>query len=344
MDIGMKVGQWERTEYQTVILAAFLHDIGKLLQRGSFGSFNTEGKHPKVSGTFISAYHTLFSMVSDVTLLKTLVERHHEHSSFRPDLSIQDLPPGRAKTLAYLVSTADNLSSSERESERKGGSDFKATPLASVFNRIDLGIAKKSNLLRYHPYPLDFNSDTFSRDIFPDDFSEYGPGEMNKLLTSFGQEFKEFSSSIDGKDFECFFTNLLRIVYKYTWCIPSNTREEVPDVSLYDHLKTTAAIATALYQYHIANDTLDEKHIRGEDSLEKFCLIAGDISGIQSYLYDIANVGVGGVAKRLRARSFYLSSLVNVICHRLLHSLTDIELPIVCDIISSGGKFVSERT
>ena len=42
-------------EYQTVILAALLHDIGKFLQRGSFGSLNTEGKHPKVSGTFISS-------------------------------------------------------------------------------------------------------------------------------------------------------------------------------------------------------------------------------------------------------------------------------------------------
>ena len=330
----------EPIEYQTVILAAFLHDIGKLLQRGSFGSLNTEGKHPKVSGTFISAYHSLFSRFSDVALLKTLVEHHHEHPSFRPDLSVQDLPPGRAKTLAYLVSEADNLSSSEREGELKGYHDFKTTPLVSVFNRIELGIGEKTTLLRYHPRPLDFNSDTFSRDIFPADFSEYSPEEMNKLLTSFGQEFKWFSSSIKENDFECFFANLLRIIYKYTWCIPSNTQEETPDVSLYDHLKTTAAITAALYQYHMANDTLDEKHVKGEDSVEKFCFIAGDISGIQSYLYDIANVGVGGVAKRLRARSFYLSSLVNVICHRLLHSLTDTGLPVVCNIISSGGKFV----
>lgn len=327
-------------EYQTVLLAALLHDIGKLLQRGSFGSLDTEGKHPKVSGTFISAYQSLFAQVSDVSLLKTLVEHHHEHPSFRPDLSVQDLPPGRARILAYLISEADNLSSSEREGGLKEYRDFKTTPLVSVFSRVDIGTARKPKPLRYHTQPLKLNDETFSHDIFPDDFEEYIPGEMNKLLTSFGEEFKEFSSSVNKEDFESFFTHLLRIVHKYSWCVPSNTQEEVPDISLYDHLRTTAAIAASLYQYHMANNTLDEEHIKGEDDVEKFCLIAGDISGIQSYLYDIANVGVGGVAKRLRARSFYLSSLLNVTCQRLLHNLTDAKLPIVCDIISSGGKFV----
>ena len=327
-------------EYQTVILAALLHDIGKLLQKGSFGSLDTKGKHPKVSGTFVSAYQSLFANVSDVTLLKTLVEHHHEPSFSYPDLSVQDLPSGRTRTLAYLISEADNLSSSEREGGLKEYRDFKTTPLVSVFSRINLGIGEKPKSLRYHPRPLNLNEETLSHDIFPDDFAKYSPGEINKLLISFGEEFKEFLNRIDKYNFRCFLTHLLRIIYKYTWCIPSNTQEEIPDISLYDHLKTTTAIAASLYQYHLANDNLDEEHIKGEVDVKKFCLIAGDISGIQSYLYDIANVGVGGVAKRLRARSFYLSSLVNVICHRLLHSLTDIELPIVCDIISSGGKFV----
>ena len=40
--------QWDK-EYQTVILAALLHDIGKFIQRGSF-ALNVEGKHPEVSG------------------------------------------------------------------------------------------------------------------------------------------------------------------------------------------------------------------------------------------------------------------------------------------------------
>jgi len=39
----------ERKEYQTVVLAALLHDIGKALMRGDFGSgLRIEGQHPQV--------------------------------------------------------------------------------------------------------------------------------------------------------------------------------------------------------------------------------------------------------------------------------------------------------
>ena len=101
-------------EYQTVILAGLLHDIGKFLQRGTFGSLDTKGKHPCVSGVFVSAYKQLFTQTTDVGLLQTLVERHHESPSFRPDFSVQDITDERTRALAYLISEADNLSSSER--------------------------------------------------------------------------------------------------------------------------------------------------------------------------------------------------------------------------------------
>jgi CRISPR-associated protein Csm1 len=319
-------------EYQTVILAALLHDIGKFLQRGSFGSLNIEGKHPEVSSRFISAYHSLFEQVSDATLLKTLVQHHHEHGSFRPDLSVQDLPPGRTRTLAYLISKADNLSSSERGGRTEQYQDFKATPLVSIFGRVSLCKDEKANILRYHPLPL---TDTSSLSaIFPDNFVEYRTGEMNQLLTSFGNEFQEFATLADKSNFDCLFTHLLGFLQKYTWCIPSNTQEEIPDVSLYDHLKTTAATAACLYQYHIATDTLDEEHIK--DDTERFRLVVGDLSGIQDYIFDIATSGAGGVAKRLRARSLYIQLLTEVACHKILREM---DLPFANIVMSSGGRF-----
>jgi CRISPR-associated protein Csm1 len=297
----------DRREYQTVILAGLLHDIGKFLQRGSFGSLNTEGKHPKVSGTFVSAFQGLFAEVADVALLKTLVEHHHEDPSFRPDLSVQDLPPGRARILAYLTSQADNLSSSERGEE-------------------------KATLLRHHPLPL---TDTSSLDaIFPEDFSTYQPGEMNSLLTTCGTEFRRFTILVDKSNFDCVLTHLVALLHKYTWCIPSNTQEAVPDVSLFDHLTTTAAIAACLYQYHIVTDTLDEEHIK--ENAERFQVVVGDLSGIQQYIFDIATAGAGGVAKRLRARSLYIQLVTEVVCHRIFR---EISLPLTNIIMASGGKF-----
>lgn len=42
-------------------------------------------------------------------------------------------------------------------------------------------------------------------------------------------------------------STLLAILRKFTWAIPSDTRRNIiPDVSLYDHLKTTAAITACL--------------------------------------------------------------------------------------------------
>jgi len=322
----------ERKEYQTVVLAGLLHDIGKFLQRGSFGSLDIKGKHPQVSGVFVSAYESLFAPVADVSLLKTLLERHHEHPSFRPDLSVQDLPPGRTRMLAYLISEADNLSSSERGEHQKQYQDYKTIPLAPVFGQVSLGGGGKATNLRYHPQPLE--SPPSLEAVFPEDLAEYPYGEMNDLLTSFGEEFRKLSSVIDKTDFNCVLTHLMGVLYKYTWCIPANTQEKTPDVSLYDHLKTTAAIAACLYRYHVATDTLDERHIKANG--ERFRLVVGDLSGIQKYIFDIATVRVGGVARRLRARSLFVQMVIEVVCHKILKEfgLTPSNV-----IMSSGGKF-----
>lgn len=83
-------GELDKRIYQTVVLGGLLHDIGKFLQRGSFGSLNIEGKHPEVSARFVSAFQKYFEPTTDVSLLKTLVQRHHENPSIYPeDLLVQ---------------------------------------------------------------------------------------------------------------------------------------------------------------------------------------------------------------------------------------------------------------
>jgi CRISPR-associated protein Csm1 len=72
------------------------------------------------------------------------------------------------------------------------------------------------------------------------------------------------------------------------------------------------------------------------DATEKFRLLVGDLSGIQDYIFNIRNVGVGGTAKRLRSRSFYLTALSDIASHVLLHTFG---LPLTNLVISSGGKF-----
>ena len=91
-------------------------------------------------------------------------------------------------------------------------------------------------------------------------------------------------------------------------------------ISLFDHLKTTAAIAISL------NDA--------ESSDEPFLLVVTDFGGIQNYIYSI-RVGTGGLARRLRARSFYVSLLGDAVIHRILRNL---DLPMTNCLIASGGR------
>lgn len=318
-------------QYQTVVLAALLHDIGKLLQRGSFGPLDITGRHPEVSGRFVSTFKGFFSNVADLPLLKTLVERHHESDQFR-GLRVQEIEDRDVRSLAYLVSKADNLSSSERGERSEQWQDFKGTPLASVFGRVSISGDGQVAFLRYRASSLTKTKDAMP--ICPEDFDTYSPGEINVLLTSFGEEFREASSFLDIDNFDCVVTHLLALLHKYAWSIPSNTQESIPDVSLFDHLKTTAAIASCLYQFHSDNGTLAEEQIRGKANA--FCLVVGDLSGIQDYIFDIATAGAGGVARRLRARSLLIQLLGEVAAHKILVAL---DLTFANIIMASGGKF-----
>lgn len=89
------------------------------------------------------------------------------------------------------------------------------------------------------------------------------------------------------------------------------------DISLYDLARTTSAIAAALHNNPHA---------------ENLCLIAGDLSGIQTFIYTIASAGA---LKSLRARSFYLQLVTEEIVHRLLHALS---LPSTSIIYAGGGN------
>ena len=325
----------ETAEYRTVILAAFLHDIGKFLGRGDFKILD-RGQHPGFSSTFISAHESLFAKVADVSLLKELVQKHHENTrAFPPEHLVQSIGDPHVRTLAALVSKADNLASSERGEAAEQYQDYKATPLCSVIERLDQKDGAVLHL-RFHPNPLTPAGPHMRDAIFPAQFAEYQPGDMNKLLGSFGRDFSAFARDCGERklDFDCLATHLADIVYRHTWCIPSNTQERIPDVSLFDHMKTTAAIAACLYQYHTRTESLDEKSIRTPEE-PRFLLAAGDVSGIQQYIFGIA-AAAGGVARKLRARSLFVQLCSEVSAHRILRTL---KLPLWNLLMNSGGNY-----
>lgn len=152
--------------------------------------------------------------------------------------------------------------------------------------------------------------------------------EYEKLLEGFEKELEviDFNNlSPDGV-----INTLYFLFLKYLWCVPSAVYKDEPDISLFDHLKTTAAIAGCLYIYHqeYPNKLIDIES-------PAFLLVGGDISGIQAYIFDVLTQE-GKVAKRLRARSLFVQIISEIATHRIIHKFG---FPL-CNIISSaGGNF-----
>lgn len=89
------------------------------------------------------------------------------------------------------------------------------------------------------------------------------------------------------------------------------------DVALIDLVRSTAAVAAALA------DDPNATHLT---------LVAGDLSGIQDFIYTIASAGA---LKSLRARSFYLELATEEIVQQLLEKL---QLPRTNIIYAGGGN------
>lgn len=323
----------EEKTYQTLILAALLHDIGKFYARSSrvisaFKELNEGTAHPIISERIIEGKFSncLKNIGMDIELLKKLIRHHHEDPRFPEECLVQSLS-GAEKTLALIVSKADNYSSSERYEEvAQSYATYETALMDSIFSRVFSDSyeveEKKTKRLKIKPATL------APENIFPQEIER---SSWSSIVENFGREL----GKIEAETFDGIFTILLSLIQKYCWSTPSDKTREVLDISLADHLKTTSAIAACLFKFHTNSNSLNQKEIENKEA-EKFALICGDLSGIQQFIYDIAEVGIGGVAKRLRARSFKLSVLTEIAAHCILHELN---LPISCLLFSSGGRF-----
>ena len=124
---------------------------------------------------------------------------------------------------------------------------------------------------------------------------------------------------------EEYINSLLAVLEANLTYIPSSTsKKELADISLYDHMKMTAAVASCVMQFLTAKGEKNYKQrlfINAEKFYdeEMFLLYSMDISGIQNFIYTI---GEKGALKGLRARSFYLEIMMEHIVDELLEKLS----------------------
>lgn len=319
-------------EKDALALGALLHDIGKLWQCGTQDLQEKYRSHcsnrerhrnfqdcPSCHAEYGYAHAVLsYDFVRSYlgqkwSLAASLASAHH-----------------RAQNLGYLsklVQVADRLSSQERKEHEEG--DPAVKQLISVFGQL---YGQESQ--RYFPLePLGLKRGV----LFPSrDLDKYPRQSYDRLWDGFVQEVDEVGK-IWGNDASGLLTSLYYLLQKYTWCVPSAYHHDIPDISLFDHLRTTCAIAVGLYRAGISESDVDSllQEDKATPAWEKpyLSLVGGDISGVQRFLYTQTSKGV---ARGLRGRSFYLELLTEVVA---LWVLRQLELPIANLLYAGGGNF-----
>lgn len=278
-----------------LIIAAILHDIGKVIYREG----NDVRKHS------ISGYDYLKDTgITDKEILDA-VKYHHAQSLKNAD--IED------NSLSYIVYMADNIASAtdrrERMEEEKG---FEiSAPLESVFNILN----HNDGHMYYKPSFLN-----------PDDDINYPSNTKTMFDRHYYNKIKaNITNNLKGMNYNKDYINsLIEVMEANLSYVPSSTsKNEIADISLFDHVKLTAAIASCIYQYLMANNIDNYKQelfIDGKSFYEKnvFMLYSMDISGIQKFIYTIHSENA---MKILRSKSFYIEIMMEHIIDCLLDRL-----------------------
>lgn len=129
----------------------------------------------------------------------------------------------------------------------------------------------------------------------------------------------------------------------FTHAIPAATAFGTkPEVSLYDHSKTTAALAVALWRWHHEHGRTDataaaQLRDRSDWDTEKLLLIQGDFFGIQDFIFADGSQTRKDAARLLRGRSFQVSLFTELAALKVLEAL---DLPPTSQIINAAGKFL----
>lgn len=246
--------------------------------------------------------------------------------------------------IGHIVQVADWWASGERQ---KGGAD-KESPaqarLLSILSRVELQLSAPASKWQYNLGEYDIDSDV----TYPVGEEEDNHSEKQISYTEFWKQFREevdgwkiaSGSNWETQDSEVYYKTLLALMKKYFWCVPSATpwqsdedKRIWPDVSLFDHLSLTSAIAACL-----AAGDINVSQLQTDDQNPVAILVRGDLSGIQNFIYRISRpeAETGHIAKRLRGRSFYLTILVDVVVDWILQEL---DLPPNCALFVGGGRF-----
>lgn len=294
-------------EYKLLDIAygALLHDIGKFYQRTMPVSdlsdtelmvtpFNKKGGyythlHSGYTSRFLNQYLGMYNE------LERMVSEHHIYTNEHVHEIIQ-----QADRIASAIDRQDEESDSESINRR--GSFIKAR-LHSVLGEVDFGKEKE-----YVVFPLS------TLDDMDEPVRHFSEKNVSESAKEYKELFEAFIAEIEDDDILGkhvtldAYNRMYNLLNKYLVTVPASTYENSrPTVSLFDHLKLTSAIASCLYNETCFNE-------------KKFYMLELDISGIQSFIYQVTEGSENkrGLARALRGRSILVGIITNAIAYAFI--------------------------
>jgi CRISPR-associated protein Csm1 len=333
----------DRDITQAIYVGAFLHDIGKLAERANavpagdpdiirqeYGyphAFYTEWVLKRLFG-----YESVSRCISPglpALNVVNLAARHHQPRNI----------------FECIVAEANRLSSGADKSmpvnQRKEKEQKSTVPLRAILKRVRLNHRDREEDRDVTGYCyrmgiMPWSVHHVGKNVYPVTRQAYEEASIQRDYKAQWEHFSHELTADHGSgviDPYQHFVTLVEVCRKYLWCVPASTQREVlQDVSLFDHMKCTSALATCLYQYHSANASLNKTAIC-DRSAQKFILVHLHLTGIRRFVYNIS--AQGGYAD-LKGRSFFVTLASEIIAKHFTERLRILPVNI---LYASGGTF-----
>lgn len=326
-----------------LLLAGLLHDIGKFYQRadegGSTRSVFLSNAAKNLEGQFCPVYQSVYSHKHVLWTVEFIIQRE----SFFKKLLGNDYTwfleaacahhnPNETVLSQKVVQKADHYASGVDRTGLEGQRDADAENRWDSFKDVHM-VSVFEALHQENPeynYILPIEKVDSSGASLPVDRKKAGSGQplYRALWDDFFREVNDLEKHVQV--LESYIENIMGLLHKYCSRVPSSTMH-LPDVSLFDHLKMTGAFAHCIHEYLIDKGFGSVQDIQNSDA--PIIMLGGDMSGIQSYIYDIIS---SNAARNLKGRSFYLQIIVDNLIHRLRDKL---EISSAHVVYASGGVF-----
>ena len=315
-------------------IGALLHDVGKIVRRAGVSS----KRHSIAGADYLEKEELL-----DVEKYKGIYDMIKYHHNEEIDEKMKENEKLDDDSLAYIVYEADNIASGvdrvkyddeiSDEGKKIKVMGIEGLPLNSIFNRLNVqknDVEKNFKFLTYnrHSFNMPKEENIDEKRLEKEEYLD-----VLKQLKKDLEELKQKNILTPEK--------LNSVLEESCIYFPSSSYVDYPDVSYYDHVKLTAAVASCMYIYDAEKennkinykDIYFKKNQKKEREKPKFLFVSSEFTGIQNFIYTITSKLA---MKSLRGRSFYLELFIEHIIDEILEAL---KLSRVNLVYSAGSQF-----